>query len=489
VLARPLALLARVSAHRAVWAALLASAGLWTAVAGVREVLFVNKRQDLGNFTQAVWTTAHGHFLQVTEAGGVEVSRLGIHVDPIIAVFAPLWWLWSSPMLLLTVQAAAAALGAMPLFWLGRKHLSRERDAALLAVAYLISPTVAWNVVSDFHTVALAVPLLLFAIWYLDEDRYVPFAATSGMAMFCQEQIGLMVGCLGLWYAWRRRRIGAGLVVAAIGFGFSAFDFSVVLPHFSGGQGTPYADRFGGSPSSILVDLVRHPIRLLDQINRHDLLGLLLALPILGACFGSSILLAASPQIALLLLSRRPGDWGFVGINVLILVPFIYSATVFALARFESMRERREPVLVAAQVFTASLGVALVFSPVGVFGLRQVFGPHAPIGPQRDAVALVPTNASVSATNHLALPLAARRFLYVFPVIKKADWVLVDSRDDYLPNLSYIHRRSGINVGINDLYWQPKLMHREIAHLLHSTRWQLVYRRDEIYAFRRVRGN
>jgi uncharacterized membrane protein len=468
-----------------VWAATALSAGAWVAVAAVRESLFTNKRQDLGNFTQAVWNTAHGHFLQVTEAGGTEVSRLGIHVDPIIAAFAPLWWLWPSPLLLLTVQAVAVALGAIPLFWLGRKYLPRERDAALVAVAYLLCPTVTWNVVSDFHTVALAVPALLFAIWYLDEDRLVPFAASAGVAVLCQEQIGLMVGCLGLWYAWHRRRLAAGLLIAAAGFALSAVDFLVVLPHFSGGS--PYAARFGGSPTGILRDLFTHPLRLAHQVNAHDLLGLLLALPVLGFCFGSTILLAATPQIALLLLSRRPGDWGWFGINVLLLVPFIYAATALTLGRSASKARRNEPNLVAGQVFSASLAVAIIVGPIGIFGLggSTVFKPHSSVSAQRAALSLVPADARVSATNHLALPLAERRYLYVFPVLKDADWVLVDSRDYDLPYMSYIHRRVGIAVGISDLHSQPGLMRRELRHLRQSPHWQLVYRRNAIYVFKK----
>jgi hypothetical protein len=88
----------------------------------------------------------------------------------------------------------------------------------------------------------------------------------------------------------------------------------------------------------------------------------------------------------------------------------------------------------------------------------------------------------------LALPLAARRYLYVFPVLKDADWVLVDSHDDDLPSMSYIHRRLGIDVGVSDLYRQPNLMRRALRHLMRSPTWRLVYRRDDIYVFRRSRA-
>lgn len=471
------------SAAAVVWAAAALAAVGWSAMAAVRESHFVNERQDLGNFTQAVWATAHGHFLQVTEAGGTEVSRLGIHVDPIIAAFAPLWWLWPSPLLLLTIQAILLAAGAIPLFWLGRKHLPHERDAALVAGAYLLCPTVAWNAVVDFHSVALAVPFLLFAIWYLEEDRLLAFALSAGAATLCQEQIGLIVGCLGLWYGWRKRRLGLGVAIAAAGFAISTIDFLVILRHFSGGS--PFADRFGGSPGGILGELFTHPLRLARQVNAHDLLGFLLALPVLGACFGSTILLATAPQIAILLLSRRPGDWSWFGINVLPLVPFIYAGTVFALARLARNRTRARPPIGGGEVFTASLAVALILGPFGVFGLTKVFANHA-VSAQRHAVSLVPPNAPVSATNHLAPPLAGRRQLYVFPVLKDATWVLVDSRDSSLPDLSYIHRRVGIDVGVNDLLQQPRLMRRSLRRLERSSAWRLVYKRDRIYVFRRT---
>ncbi len=474
-----------ITGTRVVWTATLVAAIGWSSVAIVRESLFLETRYNTGNFTQAIWATAHGHFMRVTEIGGAEVSRLGVHVDPIIALLAPLWWLWPSPRLLLTAQDVALALGAVPLFWLGRKHLPRERDAALLAIAYLLSPTVDWNAATALSAIAFAVPLLLFAIWYLDEDRLLPFAVTAGAAMFCQEQIGLIVGCLGLWYGWRRRQLGVGLAVAATGFAVSAIDFEVVLRHFSGGS--PYEARFGGTPSGIVRDLFTHPLRVASQINAHDLLGVLLAVPVLGFCFGSSIMLAAIPQLALLLLSRRSNDWSWFGANVLPLIPFIYAATVFTLARRAETGARKNRALVSSPVLASSLVVFITVGPVGVPRAGALF-PIRAASAKQQAVNLIPASARVSATNHLAVPLAARRFLFVFPVLRDANWVILDVYDRSLPNMSYIHRRTGVDFDVNDLSWQPRLMRRELRILEHGPRWHLVYQRQSIYVFKRAQA-
>ena len=80
--------------------------------------------------TQAVWSTAHADFLSVTDVHGEQISRLGSHFDPILAAFAPLWCLWPDPELLLVVQAIAVASGAIPVYWLARKHLDLEWPAA-----------------------------------------------------------------------------------------------------------------------------------------------------------------------------------------------------------------------------------------------------------------------------------------------------------------------------------------------------------------------
>ena len=70
---------------------------------------------------QAVWATAHGHPLEITNLQGDQASRLGSHVDPILAAFAPLWWIWPSAAMLVAAQAVAIALGALPVFWLAQE--------------------------------------------------------------------------------------------------------------------------------------------------------------------------------------------------------------------------------------------------------------------------------------------------------------------------------------------------------------------------------
>src|SRR5213083_2488226 len=171
------------------WAAMAAYAAGFAALSVLRHEAFETGRFDLGNMVQAVWSTAHGHLLQVTDLHGEQISRLAAHVDPILVVFAPLWWIWPSPDLLLAAQALALGLGALPVFWLARKHLGSARAGLGFALAYLLYPATGWLTLNEFHPVALGTPLLLFAFWYLDEDRLLPFALAAISAAACKEEI------------------------------------------------------------------------------------------------------------------------------------------------------------------------------------------------------------------------------------------------------------------------------------------------------------
>jgi uncharacterized membrane protein len=458
--------------------------GLGFAVAaGIAQRLFLERRYDLGNFTQAVWSTAHGRLLEVTEVGGAQVSRLGIHVDPILLALVPLWHVWPSPVMLLAVQAGALAVGAVPLFWLGRKHFLSDWDAGLIVLAYLLAPAVGWNAFHEFHAVALAVPLLLFCVWFLEKHRLGAFAVAAVAAVCCQEQIGFTVGFLGIWYAWRHRRFYSGIAIALIGIATSAAEFLLVLPHFAEG-GSPYAGRYasvGGSLSGIVETAFTDPLRIVGSLQPSDGLGVaLLVVPVLGLCFRSTIMLVAIPQLALVILSDRANDLDFTGQTVLPIIPFIYAGAVFACAA----GARRRPGGKAAYVLVASIAFAGAFGPLRP--VNKHIPPSSRIAAERHAVGLIPAGASVSATNHLGAHLGARRHLFVFPVIDRAEWIAVDARDSFLPSLPWLRTRSGFGVGVHDLYAQPRLMSEELRRLNASPDWTRAYTSAGVSVFKRV---
>ena len=467
----------RIARARALlWAAMAAYAAGFAALSVLRHEAFETGRFDLGNMVQAVWSTAHGHLLQVTNLHGAQISRLAAHVDPILIVFAPLWWIWPSPSLLLTAQALAVALGALPLFWLARKHTDSERAALGFSLAYLLFPATEWMTLNEFHPVSLACPLLLFAIWYLDEDRLLPFACFAALAALTREEVPLVIAGLGIWYAIGRRRWLAGGTIAAAGVAASAIAIQVVIPHFHGAESSFYGryDAVGGSAAGIVRKAFTDPGRLLsvafDHRGTHYLLNLLL--PMAGLALLSPLLLVALiPELALNLLSSVDAQSSIHYHYVAAEIPILFAAAAIGAGKLGRWAGTAGTVV----VLTAILGNYWL-GPIPLWRFvpgGQTFQAKSAHISRHDRIAarmlkLIPATAPVTATNSLGAHLSERKRIFSFPYLRDATWVIVDEQKPSLGDHND-HRR-----GL-----------KRIQQLRHDPRFRLVAAADGVLIFRR----
>ena len=403
-------------------------------VAGVLDYVgFRSAGYDLGNAVQAIWNTAHGRLLESTAENGEQFSRLGWHVDPLLTLFAPLWLVWSSPVILLVVQAAAVSAGALPVFWLARKHLHSERAAACFGLAYLAYPATQWNALDPnlgFHPVSLALPLLLYAIWWLDEERWIPFAIAAVLAAASNEQIPLVVGCLGLWYGLARKRPAVGVGLFAAGLAITAFDFLYLVPHYSMSGTNPFSDRYaglGGSAGAVVKTSVLHPLKVAEVVfTGHKLVYLaLLFIPLLGLCFRAPLLLlAAAPLLLINLLSSSTDQTSVWSHYAAATTAVLFGATIFGAAR------TRDPAR-ASGIVLAAVAVTAVLSPFWTAGhvARDAVTGSGLLTAERHAVRLIPDGVPVSATNIISAHLSNRRRIMLFPNTRRAQWIAVDTAD------------------------------------------------------------
>jgi uncharacterized membrane protein len=444
----------------------------------LRHRAYATGRYDLGNMVQTVWNTAHGHFLQMTSGNGVQISRLAAHFDPILAAFAPLWWIWPSPEMLLVVQAIAVALGALPVFWLARKHLAGDRAGLAFALVYLLYPATEWLTLNEFHPVALACPLLLFAFWYLDEDRLLLFAVLAALAMTTKEEVGLVVAGFGIWYAARRRaRVGAA--IAGGGLLISALAIAVVIPHFNAGAESSFYGRYdaiGGSAGGIVKTAFTHPWTLFEQAFQHrDLHYLLHLLVPLSFLFVLSplVLVAFLPEAALNQLSATQTQTSIHFHYTAATIAPLIVATVLGAAALARRFPGRVGVMLAVAVAVAvganwKLGAA---PPWTVVPGGEDFQAHDWHVTSHDrianrAVALVPPGAVVSSTNVLGAHLSARRRVLSLPKLGDATWVVADeTRSSYADRVA------------------PLPSAAALVRLRQSPDWRLVFSEDGVLVF------
>lgn len=448
----------------------------------LRHEAFNTGRFDLGNMVQAVWATAHGHPLSITDLQGEQISRLAAHVDPILVLLAPLWWIWPSPAMLLTVQAIAVALGALPVFWLARKHLGSERAALGFALAYLLYPAVEWLTLNEFHPVALAAPLLLYALWYLDESRLLPFSLCAAAAVLTKEEIPLVVAALGVWFALSHGRPRAGTAIAVVGATAAVLAIAVVIPHFNEGASSSFYGRYdeiGGSPGGILRTAVTDPGELLavafDERGLRYLAALLL--PLAGLWAGSALALVAAPELAINLLSATPTQTSIHFHYTAGAIPALVGASVLGAAALERRRaglavQLAYLAVAASLVANWRLGPLPIWREIAGGQRHEAYAAHVSAHDRiaKRALEVVPGGAVVSATNSLGAHLSARRRILSFPYVRDADWVAVDET----------------RPGYGDRF-APLAAAARIARLRRNPFWSLVFEEDGILVFKRAR--
>ena len=464
------------------WSAMAAYAAGFAALSILRHDAYNTGRFDLGNMVQAVWSTAHGHFLEITNLAGEQTSRLSSHFDPILAAFAPLWLAWPSPDMLVTVQAAAVALGALPVFWLARKHTGSEHAALGFALSYLLYPAVQWLTLNEFHPVALACPLLLYAFWYLDEDRIVPFAIFAVLAAASKEEIGLVIAGFGLWYMLTRRRWAVGATIALGGIAVAALAVEVVVPHFNGASSDFYSryDEVGGSPGGIAKTAFTDPTHVLGHaFSARDLHYLGQLLVPLGGLFmlAPVALIAAVPELGLNLLSKTPTQSSIHFHYTAGLIPPLVVATVLGAGALARRLPRVLPwlgpgavVLAVAANFHLGAIPAWGFLPGGENFQWRAHEITAHDRAAAQAVRLVPAGVVVTANNWLGAHVSARRRILSLPRLGDATWAIADeTRPSYLDRISPLPAASALR------------------NLRSDPSWRVVFEHDGIVVLRRIR--
>ncbi len=459
---------------------------LWTVVlfVVVRDAYLTFRlgRFDLGNMVQAVWSTTQGRPLETTHGStGEQIVRLGGHVDPFLVLLAPLWIVWQSPLVLAFAQIAVVSLGALPVFWLGRRHTGSEEVAGLLALGYLAYPWTATSAVGAIHPVTFAVPLLLFGIWFLETNRLLAFAVCAALVLSTGELMGLPVAALGVWFAVARARRAAGAAIAVAGAAWTFVAVYFIVPAFSGGSSQFYGfyDQVGGSPQGLIRKTVTDPGAILSAlVEGHDFAYLLwLSVPLCGLfLLAPGLAAVALPQLLVNTLSdfRSMTDPRYHSLAAV--VPFLIAATVFGVGRLRVSRRG----VAAGAVLVVSGVVAVAVGPwpraVGVkpLGGRTTL-PASHIEALADAVALVPDRVAVTASNPAGAHLSARRYIYSVPLLERAEWVVVDLDDPWV-----VQPDSPI------LNHHPEVVRTFARSIDSDPSWDKVFERDRVLVFRKA---
>src|SRR5205085_4756748 len=149
-------------------------------------------------FDQAIWRYSRFHAPIVTGMTNYPVNHLGDHFHPIIALLSPLFWIVNSAEALLVGQAFLVALSIIPVFLSTERRLG-ERVAWLFAISYSIFWAVQQTIEFEFHEIAFAVPLIAFAIYFIDLRKPKGYFTCFVLLLLTKESMPALVAFFGVY--------------------------------------------------------------------------------------------------------------------------------------------------------------------------------------------------------------------------------------------------------------------------------------------------
>ncbi|MEW6279452.1 MAG: DUF2079 domain-containing protein [Candidatus Eremiobacterota bacterium] len=363
---------------------------------------------DLGVHEQILHVIAHGLPPYLSTRG---LPWLADHFSPIAYLLAPFYRLWPSPVGLILGQTLALGLGMVPVYRLASRRLG-QAGGLWMAALYLSQPVLHYASRFDVHFSALALPLWLFAVDYLEQRRVLPFLACALLILTTGEAAGFSL--LGLaWPAYRSAGWRWGLGSAILG-GVGLWIASHSMARWGGGA-TQYLALYapyGTSAGSVLERLATAPQEwlphLLDPRYLSELLLPFAFLPLLAP----GRLLPALPVVLGNVLSWRPAQHGIEYHYAAGILPFVAWAAVEGAARARAWVEPSHRMSALAWVVAISATVGFL---VGPFTPWSEEAPRPQAGELRAALASLPRGASVSVQNTPGAHLGAREQLFLFP--------------------------------------------------------------------------
>ena len=367
---------------------------------------------DYGLYDQGVWLMSRFHAPFVTLMGR---NLMGDHTSFILVFLVPVYWVFPSAGALFFSQSLFIALGAVPVYLLGRRLLHHDLYAVALAACYLLHPAVSWSNRENFHPDSFLPPLLGMAIYAAVSERWRMYAVFFALSLLVKEDVSLVLVPLGVWVAVKRdRRIGLISIGASIAFMLVAM-FAVMRSLIGVPTRNGWRVPFGG-PGGFLKKVVTDPVAVVKHFWSDDRPFYFWQMTAPFAW-----LFARAPSIALISLAVLGTNmlstfWYQYQVEyhyALVAVPALAMGTVWALSK---VRAHARGVVVAVVLATSSWSAwqwgAMPFSTE----LPYTWAPDHPVAAAaRDIVRDLPEDAVVSAQYSMTAQIARRREIYMFP--------------------------------------------------------------------------
>ncbi len=465
----------------------------------VNHYLFRTSALDLGMFNQALYHCSHFQknifTLDINEN---ETSYFASHFSPIIFLYSPFSLILGS-YTLLVIQIAVVLAGGIGIYKISRIYFSGKL-IPLLIIAHFYG---IWGIYSalsfDFHDNVVAAMLVPWFIYFYLKNDVKTSILFFALIILTKENMALwmifiLIGIM-MW-KWREdkklsgRAIRFNLILLVIALVYFLLVFELFMPALArdgnASQLMRYSD-FGNSTLEIALNIFKQPIKIFRLFYESTIQGeLYTGIKLethLMFIFSGGFALLFFPEFLIMLipvyLQKFLSDdyflWGinghysieFVPILSLTLIQFIFKIKKYALQIWILGLIILSTYV--STILTLENRKSLWYNPVNTaFYSKSHYNSMLNDKMIRDEIKKIPKNAVISASTFLTPHLAARKKIYMFPVVKDADFIILLTKNRIPYPLS------------------AEQFHVEVEKYRKSDSFEIVYEKDEILIFKRL---
>ena len=389
-------------------------------LAKLKYVNFGGFMTDDAHFIQFFNNAKKGEFFGPTVTGE---SLLGVHLSFIMYIFLAPFLLCPSINSILLLKSTMLGLSGIPLYLIIKKNHDSLIVICIL-FSYLLFHHIAGANVFDFHEVVFAPFFLLFTYYFFKEEKFILFLVFFLASLSIKENVGVVLFMFGVYGLILGRSKKWILIPTLISSFWIFFGLKILLPFFSNSgvlhfQHVIYMER--------LLKVVENPYCLTGLMSKRWLAliytflqPVLFFIPFLSVefifvlpWFLIKALLGGYPSIR---------TWHFM-----IVVGFLFVAYADSLHRIGSVVKYKRCVI--------GISIVGLFASISCFPYwfrPEEYIAKSYIEAQREAIELIPVEASVCAPEYMLPYLANRRKLYNEVSFQKRirgdiDFILFDS--------------------------------------------------------------
>lgn len=446
---------------------------------------YFSNNADLGFHNQLMYKFAHFKRPSTTLWGdGAQLQNcFGDHMTLLMPINSQLYWIFGSSALLVA-QLTYCIFGGLGIYKLVIEKCSNKWLGVAAVLLFISHYSLYAAITFDAHDNVYGTMFLPWIFLYFFRNNMKGFLICLALFLMAREDLaltGMFCGATLILLGWKgQKRFGIYCFVISLAYFLLAY--KVIMPDISPMKGHYTAWRFtslGNSIGEVLLNLFSHPAKIwelmtnqpakIEKLNFFLITGGALLL------FQPKYIFIFLPTFGTTLFSDSWALWGNQAHYNIIFSVMLPVITVFTFSKIKPDGLRMFFIQIATGLSFYCLGFVFLqrYTHFDRIFSDNYYTYRTNREELKQALKLIPDEASISSTNFLTPHLAFRDSAYLLPIINRAQYILINEED---------------RLYLNYPYGSPENYDAEMKKIYDDPAYEIIFKKNQVVLFKRKAG-